>query len=260
MGDRGSVAWRRTLLREIGWGLAGLASILLAWTLLSTIVDLIPGVSESLSALAGIIDDDFWTQAYRTGYRAVLGLTIALILGSGIGIVTGLNRRAAIAVEPLMALLLGVPATVVAIVLLIVLGPSQNAAVVAVGIFTLPPVVFNMASGTRVLDTLLSDMARSFRAPRSLVLRETVLPQLAPYFLASVRFGMGLGWKVVVLIEFLALSDGMGAKLRLAFSQVAVTRVVAWTLGFVILVSIVEYVVIQSLERYMTRWRTTVEL
>ena len=53
-------------------------------------------------------------------------------------------------------------------------------------------------------------MARAFRMAPMTRLRHVVLPQLAPQIAASARAGISLIWKIVLVVEFLGRSNGIG--------------------------------------------------
>jgi NitT/TauT family transport system permease protein len=57
-----------------------------------------------------------------------------------------------------------------------------------------------MREGARALDPALDRMATIFRLSRARRLRHVVLPQLAPYLVASARGGLALVWKIVLFV------------------------------------------------------------
>jgi NitT/TauT family transport system permease protein len=237
--------------------LTAIATVTIVWSIASAHVrgGVIPGIGDSLSELRALLHDGFWEQVLVTTRRCLVGLVISLVIGAAIGIAVGLRKEVEAAMDLIVVFLMSMPATSVAIILLITVGVHDRSAYIAVVLFTLPPVLFNIAAGTRTVDAGLVEMSRAFGASGPRIVRRVVAPHLTPYVLASARFGLGLAWKVAVLMEFLALPDGVGAQMKGAFSELAVDRAVAWTIGFVTLVGIFEYGVLQTFERFATRWR-----
>ncbi len=82
-----------------------------------------------------------------------------------------------------------------------------------------------------------------------------VLPQLAPFFAASARTGLALTWKIVLVVELLGRSNGVGFELQTAFQLFDVATVLAYALAFTLVVQIIEVGLIQPWERHANRWR-----
>jgi NitT/TauT family transport system permease protein len=102
---------------------------------------------------------------------------------------------------------------------------------------------------------MLDEMALSFRMPRWRVLRHVVLPQLVPYVFAAARSGLALIWKIVLVVELLGRSNGIGFQIQIYFQLFDVTMILAYTLAFILVVQIIEWAVLQPLENRATRWR-----
>lgn len=86
-------------------------------------------------------------------------------------------------------------------------------------------------------------------------LRHVVLPQLAPYFASAGRSGVSLIWKIVLVVEFLGRSDGIGFKIHLYFQLFDVGMVLAYALSFVIVMLVIEAAFLRPWEARATKWR-----
>ena len=82
-----------------------------------------------------------------------------------------------------------------------------------------------------------------------------VLPQLAPFFLVASRTGLALIWKIVLVVELLGRSDGIGYAIQVFFQLFDIRRLIAYALAFVAVVLAVEWGILQPLERRLARWR-----
>ena len=82
-----------------------------------------------------------------------------------------------------------------------------------------------------------------------------VLPQLTPYIMAAARSGLALIWKIVLVVELLGRSDGVGFQIQLFFQLFDVPSILAYTLAFVVVVQAIELAILQPLERRANRWR-----
>jgi NitT/TauT family transport system permease protein len=89
----------------------------------------------------------------------------------------------------------------------------------------------------------------------SKTLREVLIPQLAPYLLAAARTGLALIWKIVLVVELLGRSNGVGFQLQGYFQLFDVARVLAYSAAFVTCVLLIEVSVFAPLERRSGVWR-----
>ncbi len=87
------------------------------------------------------------------------------------------------------------------------------------------------------------------------MLRHVVLPQLTPYLFAAARSGLALIWKIVLVVELLGRSNGVGFQIEEYFQLFDVTDILAYTIAFSAVVQVVEWGVLQPLEQRALRWR-----
>src|SRR5574342_727827 len=109
---------------------------------------------------------DGFFHLYKTIFRVLLGLSIAMIIGSAFGIVMGLSPRGEKFLESWVMVGLTIPAVVYAIITLLWFGLNDFAAIIAIGITAFPAVAINMWQGVKDIDMQLVTMARSFQVPR----------------------------------------------------------------------------------------------
>jgi NitT/TauT family transport system permease protein len=192
--------------------------------------------------------------------RVALGFTLAFVLAIAIGLPMGRNATARRFLEPAVLIGLTVPGLVWALLCVIWFGVSLANPIVAVALSAAPAIAINIAQGVRSVDADLVEMAYVFRFAPLARLRHLWLPALAPFLLSGARFGLSLAWKVIVLVEIFGMSSGVGYQLNSAFSSQNVAAVLAWTLAFGVVMAVLEYGVLQTLERRVTRWRRTVRV
>jgi NitT/TauT family transport system permease protein len=158
--------------------------------------------------------------------------------------------------DPWLVVFLNLPALVVIVLCYLWIGLNEVAAVAAVAINKIPMVTAMIREGARALDPALDDMARIFRMGREARLRHVIVPQLAPYIAAAARSGIALIWKIVLVVEFLGRSSGIGFKIHLYFQLFDVTMVLVYALAFVIVMLAIEALVLQPVESRARAWRT----
>jgi NitT/TauT family transport system permease protein len=106
----------------------------------------------------------------------------------------------------------------------------------------------------------LVEMARTFNIPPRRRFTEVVVPQVLPYIMAAIRVGLGSIWKVVVIVELLGTSNGVGYMLHYWFQLFDMRQVFAWTVTFVLIILFIELVILSRIERSLFAWRERVSL
>jgi NitT/TauT family transport system permease protein len=187
--------------------------------------------------------------------RVTVAFTLAMALGSVMGLLMGRFRAADSIGDPWLVVLLNLPALVIIVLAYVWAGLTETAAIAAVALNKLPIATVMVREGARSLDRGLDEMAQVFRMSAWAQMRHVVLPQLAPYLAAAARSGLSLVWKIVLIVELLGRPNGVGFEIGTAFQLFDVTRILAYALAFVAVMLVIETFLVQPLERHVTRWR-----
>ena len=118
-----------------------------------------------------------------------------------------------------------------------------------------PNTVVTIREGARALDPGLEEMATVFAMPWQTRIQHVVLPQLAPYIAAATRAGLSLVWKIVLVVELMGRSNGVGFEIGNAFQLFDVALLLAYALPFVAIMLAIETFLVQPFENYVSRWR-----
>ncbi|QFU09104.1 Putative aliphatic sulfonates transport permease protein SsuC [Rhodobacteraceae bacterium THAF1] len=237
-------------------GLVGLW-VFAAW--LSADPEILPGPWEVAQiAAAEASTGELWFHMGWTLFRVVMGFSIAMavgmIIGLALGLVPALNRW----FGPWVVVALNVPALVVIVLCYLWIGLNEVAAITAICVNKSAMVAVNIREGVWALDPKLTDMSRAFRMSRGARLAHVIMPQLWPFVAASTRNGLAIIWKIVLVVEFLGRSNGVGFQIHLYFQLFEVGYVLAYSLSFVGVMLAIEYLILQQWERRTTHWRRTV--
>jgi NitT/TauT family transport system permease protein len=238
--------------------LAPLFLLVLVWQLGSSIAA--TGTLPAPLAVMSVIGTEARSGALFLNLAATLArvaasFVLAMAFGTALGVAMGRNKSINRLCDPLLIVLLNLPALVVIVLAYIWVGLNEAAAIAAVVLNKLPNTAVTLREGTRALDEGLDDMARVFNLPLGTKVRHVVLPQLAPYLAAAMRSGLSLVWKIVLVVELLGRSNGVGFEIGIAFQLFDVTRLLAYALPFVGLMLAIETFVVQPVERHVSRWR-----
>jgi NitT/TauT family transport system permease protein len=238
--------------------LASLAVLLLAWQAASSYAGsrLFPGPG---SVAAGIVEavsqGDMLHHLGATLARVAAAFVLAMAFGTALGYAMGRHARFDRVADPWLVLLLNLPALVVIVLAYVWFGLTEAAAIGAVALNKIPNTVVVVREGARALDPGLEEVARAYRFGPLKRLRHVVLPQLGPYLAAAARSGLSLVWKIVLVVELLGRSNGVGFEISTYFQLFDVRMILAYALAFVMVMLVVETCVVQPIERRAGRWR-----
>lgn len=257
---------RRSLLgealRDIGLRVGSIVVLLGAWWLLSLFFPpaLIPRPLETLSEVAAIIrGGEFLTEMGNTLRRVLVGFGIAMVISIPLGIVMGTFRSLESFFEPPVILGLTMPGLIWAVLMIMFFGLTETSAYGAVAVTIFPMLTISIWQGTKAIDKDLIDMSSAFHASPWSKVVDVILPQLVSHILAAIRYGLGLAWKVVVVVEMFGFSNGVGYQVVRGFNVFSMKAVLAWAITFLVVMIVIEFGIIGSLERTVTRWRPRVE-
>jgi NitT/TauT family transport system permease protein len=187
--------------------------------------------------------------------RVTAAFVVAMVVGTAVGIVMGRSRTIDALFDSWLVLLLNLPALVIIVLAYVWFGLTEAAAIGAVAVNKIPNTAVTLREGARALERSYSDMAASFHVGRWRTLRHVIMPQLYPYVFAAARSGLALVWKIVLIVELLGMSNGVGFEIQVYFQQFDVTRILAYSIAFMVVIQVIEWVVFQPLERHAARWR-----
>ncbi|MFQ1700760.1 ABC transporter permease [Loktanella agnita] len=245
---------RRTPVRFLSlMGLLGLWCVV-AWAAADPQV--LPMPQDLLIPLrTELASGDLFFHLSQTVIRVVWAFVLAMVLGIALGLVMGLSPAVDRWLDPWLVVFLNLPALVLIVLCYLWIGLNEVAAIIAVTLNKIPNVTTVIREGARALDPQLTAMARVFRMAPTARLRHMILPQLAPYIAASARSGIAVIWKIVLVVEFLGRSNGIGFQIHLYFQLFDVVHVLIYALSFIGFMLLIEWLLLQPLETRARRWR-----
>lgn len=187
--------------------------------------------------------------------RLIISFSIAMLLGCIIGILLGRNEKLNTFFDNWLVIFLNIPALVTIILCYVWFGLGESAAILAVVINKLPNVIVTIREGTRTLNRDLLEMASSYRIGKYKTFVHVIWPQLHPFVMTATRSGLALVWKIILVVELLGQSNGMGYQLQLFFQLFDVASILAYTFAFVAIIQLLEWIILKPLDVKAQRWR-----
>lgn len=142
--------------------------------------------------------------------RLLLGLAVAIVLGTALGLLIGAWARLRALTEPMLEFLRAIPPPVLAPLLLLLAGVGDLTKVLMIVSGCLWPVLLNTIEGVRGIDPVLRNTCRSYQIHGVLRQRHLVLRAASPQLMTGVRQALPIGVILMVISEMTASSSGLG--------------------------------------------------
>lgn len=242
-----------------GWGsIASIFLFLAFWDFGHQLYgDLIlPSPKDTFISLNEILkNQEMLENIYITIKRAMIGFGLAILVGSILGLISGLFITASIMSRPIVTILFGMPPIAWIVLAMIWFGMSDMTVVFTVFIASFPIVFVGSLQGTRTIEGDLKQMADSFHLPFSMKLFDLYLPHIFSYIFPAYISALGMSWKIVVMAELLASSDGLGASLAIARSHLDTATALALVTIMISSLLLIEYLIFEPIKKEVEQWR-----
>ena len=143
-------------------------------------------------------------------YRASIGLLLALLVGSVLGIAMAWWRSVNAVLGPLVEMLYPMPKTALIPITVIWLGFGDGSKVLLIFLGCMLPVTIGAFNGARGSDQALVWSARSMGANRLRMLWDVVVPSALPELLNGTRTALALAFILMVTSELIVSRNGLG--------------------------------------------------
>lgn len=239
------------------WPLIG---VLLLWQLLGAQLD--AKTLPQPSAIADLL----WQEATKgelffhlgmTLRRVAISFSIAMSIGVLLGVAMGIYQRLDQLLDTFLIIALNIPALVTIVLCYIWFGLTETAAVVAVSLNKIPMVAISLREGARALDKNLSQVGLVYKLSKFDIALKIIIPQLLPYLFGATRNGLAIIWKIVLVVELLGCSNGVGFQIGNYFHFFDIAGVLAYTVAFTLVIFSIELMMLRPIEKHLFRWRVS---
>ncbi|GIE75441.1 nitrate ABC transporter permease [Actinoplanes philippinensis] len=213
-----------------------------------------PPLSEILTAFG----DTWQTERLKADVapslvRLFAGYLLAALIGVGVGVAIGLNRRLRATVEPVLEFFRAIPPPVLVPVIMLFAGIGNGMKVTVIVFGCIWPILLNTVEGVRAVDSVVLDTARSYGVNGPARLTHVVLPSASPQIAAGLRQALSIAIILMVISEMFAASNGLGFTIvqfqrSFAIPEMWSGIILLGLLGFVL------SVLFRLAERRLLRW------
>lgn len=190
-----------------------------------------------------------------TGQRALIGFLLSMIVGTLLGVIAGRYITTAMMSRPIITVLVGTPPIAWLVLAMLWFGSEEATPIFTVFIACFPIIFIGALQGAKTLDGYLHDLAHVYQLPWSMRLGDVYLPHVISYLFPAWIAALGMSWKIVVMVELLATSDGIGAALAVSRSHLDTAASMAWISAIIFVLLAIEYLVLEPIKRHVEAWR-----
>lgn len=211
-----------------------LTLVIVVWKISAHLIDaniILPPPEEVVKSLLEIIKSkSFVTTLVNTLLRGIWGFAISFIIGTILGIVSGISKYFQSLIKPVLIIMRSTPVISVILIALIWF-PTDFVPVFVSFLMAFPIICETMIEGVSTIDRELLQMAKVYRISFRKQLTGIYIPSLTPFIISSAGVSLGIIWKVVVAAEVLSQPEvGIGTSLNEAKAFLLTEEVFAWTI------------------------------
>ena len=254
---------RRAVLARWGYRLSvvvGWTVFVGIWYLLAQLVftpqQLPPPHVVAAEAWEVLSEGDFGSNLQSSILRVVAGFMLAMGVSFGLGVLIAYNTWWRRLIGNVMQFIVSVPTVSFAILSLIVLGISTMGPILNAMLVATPYITMNLAHGLTGADRRLIVMSESFGRTRAQIVTGILIPSGLLSVLGGARLAFAVAWRMELLTEVFASSQGIGFQIRRSFESYDIRGMLAWVLLFIVVMLIIEFLVFRQIERRMSRWQS----
>lgn len=186
--------------------------------------------------------------------RAVAGLSLALLVGTSLALISGLSQLGENIVDAPLQIFRTLPVLALVPLFILWFGIGETPKILLVALGSMFPIYLNLHKGIRSIDPKLLEMTRTLRLSRSQTIRDVILPGALPDLLVGIRFAVGISWLMLVVAEQVNADSGIGHMMMDAQDFLR-TDIIFVGLAIYGLLGLISDQVVRILERKALVWR-----
>ena len=180
----------------------------------------LPSPAETLQTLWTMIGTErFWSALQTTLIRAVIGFSLALIIGSAIGVVVARVRPLRLAVGSLITGLQTMPSIAWFPLAILLFGLDEQAILFVVVLGAAPSIANGVISGIDHIPPSFMRLGQVLGAGTIALYRDIALPAAMPAYVSGLTQGWAFAWRSLMageLLVIIAEKPSLGANLEFA--------------------------------------------
>jgi len=248
------------LSEHLAWvSAASTIAVLLLWEICGRQVNPLflsypSAIARALAQL--LVAGEFLRQALVSLQVFAIGLSAALVVGIGLGLLMGRYRLAEYMFDPYVYAFDATPRVALIPVLLLWFGLGMSSRVAIVFLSGLFPVLINTFSGVRTVSSGLIEVGRAYGARERELFSKIILPAALPFIMAGIRLAIGRALIGIITAEMFTAVTGLGA-LLIRYSSALATDKFFVPVIFLSLLGVILSSALEKLQKRLAPWKET---
>jgi ABC-type nitrate/sulfonate/bicarbonate transport system permease component len=198
---------------------------------------------------------ELWGPIWVTLKRAIIGLSIVLVLGVILGFLMGRFWPIRYLTTDLVMAAIALPAFIWALLAVMWFGFSEEAPIFVCVVSATPMLIVNTREGASAVDHQLSKMSAAYKVGLIKQFRHLVLPTMSEYIFAGFRVAVLAGWGAILLVEWFGNGSGMGWRAQYWYDAVNFEGMLAWGVLMLVVIVAIDRLIMQPALNRTRRWR-----
>jgi NitT/TauT family transport system permease protein len=202
-----------------------------------------------------------WGHAGKSLYRILVGMGLAIVIGSVVGLLIGMTRWGRRIFQPIVSAMLPIPTLAWTPILLLIFGIDDKTTITVVFLAASFQIIYNVAAGLDALSEKPFWVAQSMGASRLQCVWIVALPGIFPFLITGIKLGIGFAWRSLIAAEMLAASSyGLGFMIFDAVEYLSMDTIFGGILLIAAMGFLLENVIMGRIEKAtVKRWGVQVE-
>jgi nitrate/nitrite transport system permease protein len=213
--------WFEKVSKFVLLPLVGVALVVVGWSIASaTWAQSLPSPMRTWEASRlyisepfekrGELDQGILRFTWYSLIRVAKGYSIALLIGTPLGLFLGMSKWFTSAFDPIIQILRPVSPLAWLPLGLVLFQKPEPAGVFTIAMCSMWPTVLNTALGVRSIPQDYLNVARVLQLSPAKTLLKVMIPAAMPYMFTGFRLSLGIAWLVIVAAEMLTGAPGVG--------------------------------------------------
>jgi ABC-type nitrate/sulfonate/bicarbonate transport system permease component len=189
-------------------------------------------------------------------FRAVIGLTLVLVLGVATGIAMARWWRVRYFLTDLILVGITLPAFIWALLVVMWWAFSNIGPITVCVVSATPQLVVNTFQGATATPGKLLAMSDAYRVGERRQFRWLVIPSMMEFIAAGFRSAVLAGWGAVLLVEWFGNDRGVGFRAHYWYDAHSFEGMMGWGLVMMVIILTFDRMVMDRVVRHFRSWRT----
>lgn len=197
---------------------------------------------------------ELWEHLVATLARVVVGFTFGAVGGIAFGLVMGGSRWVRAVLNPMMWSIYPIPKIAIFPLILLIFGLGETSKYVTVAIAVFFLVLFPTIAGVMGIPQIYIDAGHNLGARGLSFYRRIAFPGALPMVFTGLRVGLGVALIIIVGVEFVGATSGIGYLIWNSWQLFNINRMFAGLLVLSVLGHL-SSVVLDALQKRLVPWR-----